>query len=286
MRYKAIYEFLLWDNCTNNCSFCFQRENPRIFNKSKRQEILDETLSFIQSDKFEKGSHILICGGEIFDKPQDSLQLNHFFTKIISLMLNDIIDLLYINTNLIYKDKCCLDFLLRNIKANNLFDRLKFTTSYDLAGRFKTKESEELMLQNLTWVKNIYPDCKVVVNTILTKQVCNAILNRSFSIKDFIQKYKCWVNLLPYIIYNKELSATRGEIFSALKEVDKDVSGYLDYYIPNMSITQEKLLYLYKDGKFEFCSCKMAECGHSINFKRYSDKGTCFCCDLKEILGK
>lgn len=286
MRYKAIYEFLLWDNCTNNCSFCFQRENPRIFNKSKRQEILDETLSFIQSDKFEKGSHILICGGEIFDKPQDSLQLNHFFTKIISLMLNDIIDLLYINTNLIYKDKCCLDFLLRNIKANNLFDRLKFTTSYDLVGRFKTKESEELMLQNLTWVKNIYPDCKVVVNTILTKQVCNAILNRSFSIKDFIQKYKCWVNLLPYIIYNKELSATRGEIFSALKEVDKDVSGYLDYYIPNMSITQEKLLYLYKDGKFEFCSCKMAECGHSINFKRYSDKGTCFCCDLKEILGK
>lgn len=286
MRYKAIYEFLLWDNCTNNCSFCFQRENPRIFNKSKRQEILDETLSFIQSDKFEKGSHILICGGEIFDKPQDSLQLNHFFTKIISLMLNDIIDLLYINTNLIYKDKCCLDFLLRNIKANNLFDRLKFTTSYDLAGRFKTKESEELMLQNLTWVKNIYPDCKVVVNTILTKQVCNAILNRSFSIKDFIQKYKCWVNLLPYIVYNKELSATRGEIFSALKEVDKDVSGYLDYYIPNMSITQEKLLYLYKDGKFEFCSCKMAECGHSINFKRYSDKGTCFCCDLKEILGK
>ena len=286
MRYKAIYEFLLWDNCTNNCSFCFQRENPRIFNKSKRQEILNETLSFIQSNKFEKGSHILICGGEIFDKPQDSLQLNHFFTKIISLMLNDIIDLLYINTNLIYKDKCCLDFLLRNIKANNLFDRLKFTTSYDLAGRFKTKESEELMLQNLTWVKNIYPDCKVVVNTILTKQVCNAILNRSFSIKDFIQKYKCWVNLLPYIVYNKELSATRGEIFSALKEVDKDVSGYLDYYIPNMSITQEKLLYLYKDGKFEFCSCKMAECGHSINFKRYSDKGTCFCCDLKEILGK
>lgn len=286
MRYKAIYEFLLWDNCTNNCSFCFQRENPRIFNKSKRQEILDETLSFIQSDKFEKGSHILICGGEIFDKPQDSLQLNYFFTEIISLMVNDIIDLLYINTNLIYKDKCCLDFLLRNIKANNLFDRLKFTTSYDLAGRFKTKESEELMLQNLTWVKNIYPDCKVVVNTILTKQVCNAILNRSFSIKDFIQKYKCWVNLLPYIVYNKELSATRGEIFSALKEVDKDVSGYLDYYIPNMSITQEKLLYLYKDGKFEFCSCKMAECGHSINFKRYSDKGTCFCCDLKEILGK
>lgn len=286
MRYKAIYEFLLWDNCTNNCSFCFQRENPRIFNKSKRQEILDETLSFIQSDKFIKGSHILVCGGEIFDKPQDNIQLNCFFTEILNLMKMNIIDLLYINTNLIYKNLEALDFLLRNIKVNNFFDRLKFTSSYDLEGRFRTEESRNLMLSNLKWINNNYPECKIVVNTILTKQVCNAILNRSFSIKDFIQKYKCWVNLLPYIIYNKELSATRGEIFSALKEVDKDVSGYLDYYIPNMSITQEKLLYLYKDGKFEFCSCKMAECGHSINFKRYSDKGTCFCCDLKEILGK
>lgn len=284
MQYKPIYEFLVWDNCNNNCAFCFQRDNPRIFNKQKRKEILDEVLSFIHGDKFIKGSHILICGGEIFDKPQDFLQLNDFFNKIIDLMNKNIIDLLYINTNLIYKNLEGLNFLLKNIKENNLFDRLKFTSSYDLEGRFKTEESRNLMLSNLKWINNNYPECKIVVNTILTKQVCNAIISNTFSLKNFMQEYKCWINLIPYIIHDKKLSATRNEIFKTLKYVDKENPGYLEYYIPNMSITQEKWLYMYKDNMFQFCSCEMAECGHSINFKRYSEKGTCFCCDLKMLL--
>ena len=172
---------------------------------------------------------------------------------------------------------------IRNIKVNNFFDRLKFTSSYDLEGRFKNEESRNLMLSNLKWINTNYPECKIVVNTILTKQVCNAIINNIFSLKDFMQEYKCWINLIPYIVHDKKLSATRSEIFKALKYVDKENPGYLEYYIPNMSITQEKWLYMYKDNAFQFCSCEMAECGHSVNFKRYSEKGTCFCCDLKML---
>ena len=283
MQYKPIYEFLVWDNCNNNCAFCFQRDNPRLFDHQKRASILEEVIKFIKSDKFIKGSHILVCGGEIFDKPQDNIQLNCFFTEILNLMKMNIIDLLYINTNLIYKNLEALDFLLRNIKVNNFFDRLKFTSSYDLEGRFKNEESRNLMLSNLKWINTNYPECKIVVNTILTKQVCNAIINNIFSLKDFMQEYKCWINLIPYIVHDKKLSATRSEIFKALKYVDKENPGYLEYYIPNMSITQEKWLYMYKDNAFQFCSCEMAECGHSVNFKRYSEKGTCFCCDLKML---
>ena len=285
MKFKKIYEFLVWDNCNNNCSFCFQREKPRLFNKSKRYEILDEVVSFIQSDRFEKGSHILICGGEIFDNPSDTIQLNYFFTEIVSLMANDIIDLLYINTNLIYKDLEALDFLLRCIKANNLTDRLKFTTSYDLEGRFKKKEDEELMLHNLELVHQKYPSVQIVVNTILTNKTCEAIINSEFKLSEFMDKYNCWVNLIPYIVLDNKLTAKRSNIFKALKVVDEDCPGYLAKYIPNMSIEQEKLLYMYKDNEFQFCSCEMADCKHSINFKRYSDKGTCFCCDLKKIFG-
>lgn len=285
--YKPIYEFLVWDNCNNNCKFCFQRENPRLFNKSKRQEILDEVLNFIQSDKFIKGSHILVCGGEIFDKPQDDLQLNYFFTEIISLMVNDVIDLLYINTNLIYKITEGLEFLLRNIKANNLFDRLKFTTSYDLEGRFRTEESRKLMLNNLKWIKAKYPECNIVSNTILTKPVCESIINKEFSVKEFMEEYKCWVNLIPYIVLDESLTPSREQIFKALRMVGNECEGYLEKYVPNMSITQEKWLYMYKDNEFKFCSCELSpECGHSINFKRYSNKGTCFCCDLKEIFNE
>ena len=283
MNYKPIYEFLVWDNCSNNCKFCFQRKNPRLFNHDERKVILDEVINFINSDKFIKNSHILICGGEIFDKPNDYDILIPFFTKICDLMISNDIDLLYINTNLIYKNIKILTDFLNLIKEYKLFNRLKFTSSYDLEGRFKNKDDENIMLNNLLYIKKIYPECNIVVNTILTKKVCNDIINGSYNIQSFMNTYKCWVNLIPYIIYDKKLSASRNDIFKALKIINNQSEGYLQKYIPNMSIEQEKWLYLYKDNEFQFCSCKISDCGHAVNFKKYSENGTCFCCDLKEI---
>lgn len=283
MNYKPIYEFLVWDNCSNNCKFCWQRETPRLFNKKQREHILQEVIAFIDSDKFIKGSHVLICGGEIFDNACDFEALNKFFETIVTKMNKSEIDLLYINTNLIYKDLTGLYNLLKLIEQNGLFDRLKFTTSYDLEGRFKSDEDEKLMLNNLLKIKRDFKHCNIVVNMILTKQVCQKIINKSLDIKNFTTTYHCWVNLIPYIVYDKNLAATRGEVITALQDVENQNNGYLKIYINNFDLPQDKLLYVYKNNDFKFCSCDNSECGHSINFKRYSDKGSCFVCDLKEM---
>lgn len=280
---KPIYEFLLWDNCNNKCDFCIQRQNPRIFDIQQREIILNKTLLFLNSEKFQKNSHVLICGGEIFDNIKNLNILIDFFKKIIDLMNNNIIDLLYINTNLIYENTTILFKFLDLIKNNNLFNRLKFTTSFDLCGRFKNQKSKELMLYNLKNVKDRYADINIVTNIILTKIVCEAIINNNFSIKEFSEKYKCYINLLPYIIYNTELTASRSLIFKALKKVSEEIPDYLPYYIQNISIDQQKKLYVYRNNQFQYASCKMSQCGHSINFKRYSSNNTCFCCDLKEL---
>ena len=47
----------------------------------------ENILNNIKSDNFTKGSHILICGGEIFDKPNDFEILDEFFCKIFHKML-------------------------------------------------------------------------------------------------------------------------------------------------------------------------------------------------------
>lgn len=281
MPYKKIFEFLLWDNCNNHCKFCFQRDNPRLFNQNQRKKILNDTISFIRSDRFEKGSHVLICGGEIFDKPSDFLDLNVFFAQIDGLMADGTIDLLYLNTNLIYEDVSGLCFVLDMMKDK--FDRLKFTTSYDLYGRFNKKFDETLFFTNLKWLKEHFPNCNVVVNTILTKQTCEKIINKEFSIKEFMENYDCWINLIPYIVYDEKMSATRTQIFSSLQTVENENPGYLQRYIPNISIEQEKDLFVYRDEDYHFCSCDLSDCGHSVNFKRYSKEKTCFCCDLKEV---
>lgn len=283
MLIKPIYEFLLWDNCKNNCTFCFQRNSPRIFSLIKKEKALNATISFIDSTSFKKGSHVLIVGGEIFDSPECNNILDTFFKEIVIRMNDTVIDLLYINTNLIYTDLTGLYNVINLLKNNNLLHRLKFTTSYDLAGRFRTDEYKNLMLNNLRKLKEDYSEINIVVNTILTKPTCEAILNDNFNIKTFMQEYKCYINLVPYIIYNQDLSTSRGNIIKTLNKVNIENDGYIKGYISNFDLPQNKLLYVYKNNKFEFCSCDLDECGHSINFKRYSIKNSCFVCDLKEF---
>ncbi len=278
---KPVYEFILWPNCNNHCKFCPQREDKDLLNHLQKIMVLNKVLEFLDSENFTKGSHILIVGGEIFDDIKIEEQLGKFFDKIIDKMLKEEIDLTYMNTNLLY-DMDMLKGIINKFKDKGLFDRLKFTTSYDLEGRFNDR-TKVLFENNLKLLRESYNDLHIVVNTILTKTTCQSIIDETFNPKEFCDTYKCDINLIPYIIYNKELSASRDMIFKALMKMNELEPSYLRRYIDNFDLPQDKLLYQYKNGELEFCSSDHSECGHSENFKMYSDKGTCFICDLKEL---
>ena len=133
-------------------------------------------------------------------------------------------------------------------------------------------------------VKQKYPEIRIVTNTILTKPVCQKIIDKKYNIRDWMEEYQCYVNLIPYIVLDKELMPSRNELFKALNIIEKQAEGYLRRWIDNLDLKQEKWLYMYKNNEWQFVSCEWdGECGHSVNFKRYSDKGTCFVCDLKEL---
>lgn len=285
MKMKPIYEFLLWDNCNNNCAFCHQRNNPRIFNSVDQKKILDTTLDFLDnSSKFESGSHVLLVGGELFCFPVIQKDLQIFLNAVIDKMLNGQINLLYINTNLLYENADLLIYFLNKIQTNKLFNRLKFTTSYDLKYRFQTKNDHILFLKNLRMITDTYKDINVVVNSILTKYMCESIYQHNFDFVNFIENYKVYINFIPFIINNPELGANRETIFKTLKYIDDTLLGeYLPRYIANFDLKQEKRLYKYINGEFKYCSCENNKCGHSINFAKYSISGSCFVCDLKEI---
>lgn len=280
---KPIYEFLIWDNCNNNCSFCFQREHPRLLSLKQKEQSLQCVIDYINSNLYIKGSHVLIVGGELFDNNNCEPILKNFWSKIKILLCANVIDLLYINTNLIYKDTRCLITFLDTFE--DVFHRIKFTTSYDLEGRFKCQEDRDLMLTNMDYV--VSRGFNVVCNTILTKKVCNSILDNTFDVAKFQKQHCCWVNLLPYIVYNKNLCCDQSHIFKALRCVQKQDSTYLSKYIPNINIIQPRVLNYYDKEKntFIYCSCERATCGHSINFKKYSNNNTCFICDINKEFG-
>lgn len=280
---KPIYEFVLWDNCSNNCKFCYQKQHYKFLNLLHKKDSCKLVKQFLLSDKYINGNHILLVGGEIFD---DQLIKNEFLDLckvVIQKMNNQEIDLFYINTNLIYKNTDMLFDFLDLIEEHKLFNRLKFTTSYDISGRFSTKEHENIMISNLRNIKHRYNNINIVVNVILTKPCCEEILKNNFNIFDFQNKYDVKINLIPYIDFNSNLAASKTLIFKTLNKLNNDNSQFLFEFIREMDIKQPRKLYVYENNELKYSSCKLSTCGHSINFKKYNKDNHCFVCDLKTL---
>ena len=200
------------------------------------------------------------------------------------MLKKDKIRYLYINTNLIYKNRNNLDYLLYNIVINHLDTRLKFTTSYDIFGRFKNYESEKLFLENLKYIYKYYPKINVVVNAIITKQLVNSDFNWDKFQKDYNIKY---INFIPYIPINdnRSMDVTFKDIVKVLAREKKKHPGLIKFYINDFDLNQDKILYEYhKDKGFIECTAKYAECGHNENFKKVLGD-ECYICKLKDILG-
>ena len=149
MHIKPVFEFLLWDNCNNDCQFCYQKRDYHPLTLQQKVQSIDKVLDFLQSNAYIKGSHVLLVGGEIFDDRQVFPYMKKLIDNIVNMMVVEDIDLLYINTNLLYKDISCVCYLLDAIQSIGAFPRLKFTTSYDEVGRFKNDKHKNLMLTNL-----------------------------------------------------------------------------------------------------------------------------------------
>lgn len=288
MLVKPIYEFLLWDNCTNNCAFCFQRRAPRLFSCDFQKKILDNVIQLITSNKFEIGSHVLLVGGELFDDSNRTFIVK-FFSKVCNLMKQNCIDLCYLNTNLLYNDVDLLFSVLEVYQHNKLLDRLKFTTSYDIDGRFKTYDREQLFLKNLHSVTSNYK-VNVVTNVILTERLCKQLLTSEFSLSKFSSDNNTSLNLIPYIILDDSLAPSKNLVMQALQYIKTHDIALFKEFIFNLNIKQPRKMFYFKDcndvlsNTLTSCECKLLPCGHSENFKRYTTaKDSCFVCDVNEV---
>lgn len=314
---KTIYEFLLWNNCLfGNCTFCHQRAHERkiddkILTPEQQVESLNKCKEFLESDKFIKGSHILLVGGEIFDvKSQITKKALIDLLKFVKnkMCINEI-DLLYINTNLLYEDIGLLEWFLALYQANGLIERIKFTTSYDIVGRFNSKDRERLFYRNLKYITDSYSNLHIVVNTVLTNAACERICNDTFgadylleylkeqnktklTIQDWMDYFRVEINTIPYIKLDYDIAPempTKNIVFNTLLHIDQVSPGYLNRYADNIALTQKKELFEYnkKLDDFIYCSSKLADCGHSVNFQlSFADSDECFPCAIKKLVNK
>lgn len=279
----VMQEFLLWGNCTNQCDFCWQckkRDETIFLNKEEMISCIEDTL--IRLDEINDGDDVLIVGGEILATYYADVNphLHKLINKCVSMLSDNKIRYLYVNTNLIYKDRTNLIYLFEAIKGYE--DRLKFTTSYDIYGRFKTDTAKELFLENLSFIKDNYPNVNTVVNCIITKQ----LVESDFNDEEFKEAYGVrYVNFIPYVPVpdDRSMDVEFKDIVKVLARTERKNKGYIDFYINDFDFNQNKVLYQYhKDTGYEECTSNYAECHHNENFKKVLN-GECFICKLKEV---
>ena len=278
-----MYEYLLWNNCNNACRFCWQKHQAieeKFLSNEEKCNSVGALLDILPTLPY---SDILIVGGEIFEYENHALyqQMYSLFDAFYKGIRDNKIRYLYVNTNLLYQALDIPAVLIGLLNSNNLLDRLKFTTSYDPHGRFASKEDEALFLKNLNILTYSYPNLNIVVNTILTKQLCES----DFDMKAFCDKYRVTINFIPYITLHEDMRATKAQVLNVLQKADSLFPGYIQKYINSFDLPQTKFLYEYIDKKgYALCSSLLVECGHSVNFKRVFQNNKCYICQIKEYL--
>lgn len=286
---KRIFEFLVWDNCNNHCKFCFLKKESdysSFLKEDKKCDALNAVIDYLNSTEYIKGSHVLLCGGEIFDTPLDSsaVEATYGLINVIGTkMVSDEIDKLYINTNLIYDTSILLDNVLSRLNSFDILHRVHFTTSYDLVGRYKTDADRQLFISNLHKIKKQYPQLDIVANMVLTRPVCELIQLGDISIAALQNELGVLVNIIPYIIFTERLAPTKKQVMNTIKLVDEENPGYMKAYVERFSTNNPRILLKYCGGALKELTTDNLPCGHSENFKRYTAEGSCFICDLLNL---
>ena len=281
-------EFLLWSNCANNCKFCWQKKLA----KPEMWLTEEEKLQSIEACKKEIAAlpytDILIVGGEVYNVHSEPVNkaLIDLFNYIADRVREGLTRQLYANSNMIHKDTRILEALIKSFTG--IEDKLRLTTSYDIYGRFGLDSDRALFLLNLSNITLKYPKVSILVNTILTKQACDAILSGSFDVEEFSRKYRvAAVNLIPYIPISPddEMVATPDEIFQTLTYVGGKSPHYHNYYVKQMDFRQPRVLKeFHKSEGYVECTSKYLECGHNENYLRPLNTGECFCCAISKLL--
>ena len=281
-----VNEYLLWNNCNNNCKFCNLRNE---YQSTEEDKVL--VCELVKKDiKSQKSPfNVLLVGGEIFTgntkKVEDSL-----FDLYTVIADNDLVDHIYFNTNLLYNNTSFLYKTLDMFDEKDKIKRIHFTTSDDVEGRFD-EMLKKIFYRNLTNLRETYPELRIIVNTIITKKLCELIKRNEYNVKSYCQKYKVEVNNIPFINTKPEskLCPTKEDFLETLFLLEKQDKGYIKRYCDNFLLNQKFVLKQFNPTtkKLRCVSCGLSECGHSKNFKKcFVDKDgkqtdICFGCLLK-----
>lgn len=296
-------QYAIWPNCCNNCDFCLRRERIP-YSKEKQLLVLRRTrknLDYIDwKDKFSDG--ISLLGGELYYITDEELQeeflllIDDIIEKVLKVSPNPNVKYSTV-TNGIYNP----EFLYKVI--DKIVDKVGIQAvdlnfSYDIKYRYKNEETRQLVLKNINEFHDRY-GYGVGVQMILTQYIIDMWRNGEFEVNEFIEKYIPGNNLCflyPHPIKTgieiNDFNFKRKDLLEFLQYLRAaNYFVYLSFLLSVMNSCSYKYTGLKDRGIIDFKEQPqytdgkelLAECGHSVLYRCYTDSDNCMLCDLMTL---
>ena len=297
-------QYGVWSNCCNACDFCLRLWRIPLSKEDMLLQLdrIQKNIDYVDwQDKFSYG--ISLLGGELYYVTDVDIQ--NKYLELVDVIIEKILlkspnpKVKYSTvTNGLYNP----EFLFKVV--DKIVDRVGIQAvdvnfSYDLKYRFKTKEAEQLCLENINKFHDRY-NYNTGVQMILTQYVLDMIKAGEFNIRQFTDE-KIPGNTLTFLyphpintgIEVPDFNFKRKDFLNFMVKLkQEDPVTYRNFYLSTHNsaifkytglinkasgdVTQQPIL---SDGK-ELIN---PVCGHSELYRCYSDSDRCIVCDLESI---
>lgn len=298
-------QYGVWSNCCNNCDFCLRLWRIPLPKEDMLHQLdnIKKNIEYVDWEgKFSYG--ISLLGGELYFVTDEEIQQSYL--ELVDIIIDKIL-LKSPNPNVKYStvtnglyDPTFLFKVVDKIVDKVGIRAVDVNFSYDLKYRFKTKEAEQLCLDNINKFHQRYDNYSVGIQMILTQYVIDMVKSGEFNITDFINK-NVPGNLITFLyphpintgLVLPDFNFRRKDFLDfmlMLKEKEPEV--YNNFYMSTHNsaifkytglfdknsddVTQQPVL---SDGK----EVINPVCGHSKLYQCYSDSDKCIVCDLETL---
>ena len=254
-KYKAPTKFIqyqLWHDCRIGCKFCCNKKQPDL----DKIESLQFILNKLNDPEVYEYDEVGFIGGEFFDNQLENSEVKDLFYKLFEKISKLHFKKIYFTTALIFDRNLYLIPFLNYLKELKILDKCLLCTSYDFKYRFNTKKRLKTWENTMLFLQEAYPELRLHTEIILMQPFIDAVLNNSFSITAFKEKYKTGIDYIEpgsglYYHDKKEAAKdlpdffpTKNSFIKFLKKVavenkEIDLSTFL-----SMELRSSKLYYI------------------------------------------
>lgn len=308
-------QFELWQNCDNNCDFCYTKLNrinctpeQQISNIQKAKEIITQEISNFNG--------VALIGGEFFQGQLRTPEVKEAFLDLISyinsLLESHDIDEVWLAATLTRENQADL---YQTLDLFSDISKVLISTSYDTAGRFHLQNGKEIWLNNLKQLKERYPALSLHTQTIITQAFIEETLDDTTNMIPAITKYSMIDFKLPSIFIAHNELIEKEQTIESYREVFlrkaklyppkfciehradflkfiykiKDIFGKEKLYALCTPEVRSRRLYILsrnfvnKDRWDTETNEELAPCGHMLDGHGYLDSDKCARCDVWNI---